>query len=118
MGLNIFSQYIIQFIYFLINYNLNCASNFFSFIISNRTDWVLKEVGFRANFKPPSRIALQKIEPEKILAFEGVINLKIKFKSLDKTGKSKLHVKMTYRNPLDIKTFENISIKDIEIRIL
>ncbi len=85
--------------------------------IQNRTDWILMDVEFQADLKPPNKLILQKIDPPKLLEFAGDLNLVTCIKSTDKTGKCRLTLKMSFEDPLNPNKIKNSVIKIIDILV-
>ena len=86
-------------------------------VIGNRTDCILKNVEFRADLQPPNRINFQKIDPPRLQAFSGDLDLTTYIKSADKTGKCKLILKISFEDPFNPKRREILVIKTFNIRV-
>ncbi|QEE16301.1 hypothetical protein DSAG12_02131 [Promethearchaeum syntrophicum] len=87
------------------------------FSIKNMTDLILNNVEFHLDFTPLTKIAFHKIDPPRVLKFEGDMKLKINIKSTDKAGTCTVRLKMSFEDPFSQRKIKNQIISIIQCRV-
>jgi hypothetical protein len=93
------------------------SEKIFEVSVENRTDWSFDGIEFFIETFPKNKINIKELDHLELLLLRDYLTLKIKIQSLNITGKCDLKLKISFRDPLNQKRREILTLKTINVRV-